>query len=332
MSLIVAVLGASTLLGQTLVGLLDKRQFPLTDLLLIDMELTDTAYLVFQSYSKPIKLAESTHWERVDWVFNCQPDPLPEVLLTQCQTGRTRIIDLSPAVAHEYEVLVAGIERQGASYPIECYWVAAHPAVVGVSLALADFHTQNPLLRLNLVSLTSVAEAGEKGVHALASETANLLNAQEPEEYYFEQPVAFNVLSSVGNMLESKASSDENSITQQLRAVLADEQIELVVSSLRAPLFYGHYVIVHAECQYPVDLKALQASLIQKPGVLIVDDSKYSILKDPDNQDVVIVTRLRQEQGNPAGFILLIMVDSLHKGGALNAIECVEQMIAQLDQ
>ncbi|KGK42928.1 hypothetical protein LH51_03335 [Nitrincola sp. A-D6] len=334
MSVVVAVTGVSTLLGENLLEILESRAFPVARLLLTDPGEVKGRSVMFSGHATRVVSAETADFSDVELVFNCQPDALPEQFAaTQLDSG-VCVIDLCPDVEVAQTALCVVPEvnseliRTGVH---NGYYVSPAPAVVAAAAVLATLHERFKLLRLNLTSLSSVAEAGKKGVEALASETAKLLNGRDAEASFFGQQIAFNLLPLTGKVTESGATDTETQIITQLRRVLNDEQLEIAVSSLQLPLFYGQNVVLHAECQFPVDLNEAQSLLRQVPGVSCIADQICSAVANAAGKDEVFVSRLRTEPDNDCGIMLFAVTDSMRKGGALNAIQIAEQVFTQLD-
>jgi aspartate-semialdehyde dehydrogenase len=333
MSVVVAVTGVSTLLGENLLEILESRAFPVARLMLTDPGEVTGRSVMFSGHATRVVSADTADFSGVELIFNCQPGALPEQFTIGRLAGNVCVIDLCPGidVAQTAACIVPEVNPALISAGRTGYYVSPLPAVVAAAAVLASLHQRFKLLRLNVISLSSVAEAGKKGVEALASETAKLLNGRDAEADFFGQQIAFNLLPLTGKVTASGATDSETQISTQLRRVLGDEQLEVAVSSLQLPLFYGQNVVLHAECQFPVDLNEAQSLLSQAPGVSCIADQICSAVADAAGKDEVFVSRLRTEPDNNCGVMLFAVTDSMRKGGALNAIQIAEQVFTQLD-
>lgn len=329
MSIVVAVTGVSSLLGENLLEILESRAFPVARLVLTDPGEVVGRSVMFAGHANRVVSADKADFSGVNLVFNCQPGALPEVFSPARIAAGVRVIDLCPAAGVEAPCVVPEVNPEQLNNA--SYLVSPAPAVVVAAMALSALHQRFKLLRLNLVSLCSVAEAGRKGVEALAAETAKLLNGRDPEAGYFGQQIAFNLLPLTGTPDASGRTNTETLIADQLQQVLDDQQLEVAVTSLQVPLFHGQNVVLHAECQFPVDLNEAQSLLRQTPGLRCVADQHYTVVSDAAGQDEVFISRLRTEADNDAGIMLFAVSDSLRKGGALNAIQIAEHLLTQLD-
>lgn len=333
MSVVVAVTGVSTLLGENLLEILESRAFPVARLLLADPGEVVGRSVMFSGHATRVVSADTADFSGVELVFNCQPGALPEQFSSGQLAENVCVIDLCPDIeaAQTAACVIPEVNPELISSGRSGYYVSPLPAVVAVAAVLASLHQRFKLLRLNIVSLSSVAEAGKKGVEALASETAKLLNGRDAEASFFGQQIAFNLLPLTGQVTDSGLTDTETQIVTQLRRVLNDDQLELVVSSLQLPLFYGQNVVLHAECQLPVDLNEAELLLRQAKGVNCIADQMCSAVTHAAGQDDVFVSRLRTEPNNDCGLMLFAVTDSMRKGGALNAIQIAEQIFTRLD-
>lgn len=330
MSIVVAVTGVSSLLGENLLEILESRTFPIARLVLTDPGQVVGRSVMFAGHATRIVSVNDADFSDVDIVFNCRPDALPAMFNTTALIGtKLRVIDLCPVGDSDAPCIVPEINAD--QIETSAYLISPCSAAIVSALALSAIHQRFKLLRLNVVSLCSVAESGEKGVKALASETAKLLNGRDPEASYYGQQIAFNLIPQTGTANEDGHTDTETLLAMQLQKVLGDEALEIAVTSVQLPLFHGQNVVLHAECQFPVDLSEAQLLLSQSVGVQYAPDQQYSVVTNAAGQDEVFISRLRTEADNNASLMLCAVSDSLRKGGALNAVQIAEHLLSVLD-
>ena len=329
MSIVVAITGVSSLLGENLLEILDSRQFPVTKLVLTDPGTVVGRSVMFAGHANRVISVDDADLTDVDVLFNCHPEGLPKDFTTAQLTGKLKVIDLCPSVDLKFPCIVPEVNADEISS--SPYLISPAAAAVVSAMALHTLHQRYKILRLNLVSLCSVAEAGKKGVEALASETAKLLNGRDPEASFFGQQIAFNLIPFTGTIESTGRTDSEDKIVSQLQHLLGDEGLEIAATAVQLPLFHGQNVILHAECQFPVDINDAQLLLSKVTGVRCVIDQNYSVITDAAGQDEVFISRLRAEAGNNSGIMLSALSDSLRKGGALNAVQIAEHLFGLLD-
>lgn len=326
MSIVVAVTGVSSLLGENLLEILESRQFPIARLVLTDPGKVTGRSVMFDGHATRIVSVDEANFDDVQILFNCHPDALPVAFSIDQLSEKCKVIDLCPGKNVDAPCIVP--EINAAELSASHYFISPSPASIVAAMALNALHQRFKLLRLNIVSLCSVAEAGKKGVEALASETAKLLNGRDPEASFFGQQIAFNLIPHTGSVDDKGVTDPEAHIRSEVQKILGDKELEIAVTSVQLPLFHGQNVVLHAECQFPVDINEAQLLLRQTSGVQCVTGQHYSVVKDAAGQDDVFVSRLRAETDNNSGIMLCAVSDSLRKGGALNAVQIAEHLLA----
>ena len=329
MSFKVAVTGVSTLLGENLLEILETREFPVTKLVLTDPGPVVGRSLMFAGHANRVISVSDASFDEIDLIFNCHPEGLPAHITPETLTGKLKVIDLCPAENLDCPCVVP--EVNASDIASSSYLISPAPASVIASVALSALHKRYKILRVNMVSMSSVAEAGHKGVEALASETAKLLNGRDPEASFFGKQIAFNVIPFTGKLDDKAYSDNERFMTHQLHQLLGDEDIEIVSTAVQLPIFHGQNVVLHAECQYSIDQNEAQLLLDQTKGVRSIAGQDYTVVTDAAGQDEVFISRFRTELGNDSGFMLCAVSDSLRKGGALNAVQIAEHLFGLLD-
>ena len=329
MSINVAITGVSSLLGENLLEILESRNFPVAKLLLTDPGQVVGRSVMYAGHANRVISVDEADLSAVDLIFNCHSQGLPKDFSPAQLTGKLKVIDLCPNAFADYPSIVPEVnsEQIGGS----SYIISPSPAAVVSAMALHALHQRFKLLRLNIVSMSSVAESGQKGVEALAAETAKLLNGRDPEASYYGQQIAFNLIPFTGKVEESGSTDKEARLVSELQFLLGDEALEIAATSVQLPLFHGQNVVLHAECQFPVDINEAQLLLRQTKGLQCAANQYYSVVADAAGQDEVFISRVRTEAENNAGFMLFAVSDSLRKGGALNAVQIAEHLFGLLD-
>lgn len=329
MTVNVAIIGVSTLTGENLLELLDSSSLPVDQLFLYDQAEEAGRSLMFRNHSVRITPLDQADPAALRVLFVCD-EQLDAAVLEPFRQAGALVIDLFPA-RHE-EVLLVVPEVNGDQLktvkPGDLLG-SPLPAVVAAAMALAPLQRDYQLLRLNAVALHSAAELGRPGIEALAAETARLLNGRDAEPDLLSTQLAFNLIPQTGALDGEGYSAAERRFARELRAVLEDDQIEIVVNVLQLPLFYGVTLMLQAETQLEVDLEAAARTLSLAEGVTLAQGSEpITPVGTANGNDLVHLSRLRLEADNPSGFGLCAMTDNLRKGSALNAVQIAERWVA----
>ncbi|MBV1786548.1 hypothetical protein KQ940_00590 [Marinobacterium sp. D7] len=322
----VAIVGPSTLTGENLFELLDGHALEVERLRLYDREDEAGRSLMFRGSAVRVRPIETTDIESdLDVVFLCDPD-LDPAQLARIKGSGALLIDLFPARQSEAVLIVPEVNGDKLA-DIRRGDVLGCPdaASIAAAMALAPLQADYQVLRLNAVAMQSAASLGHQGVEALAAETARLLNGRDAEATLFSTQYAFNLMPQVG-VLDSEGFSEvERRFATEVRALLDDDQIEIVVNVLQLPIFYGVAVTLQAETAHPVDLEHAASLLGKAPGLQMNRSTNpVTPVGSAAGNDLVHLDRLRLEEGGDCAFGICAVTDNLRKGGALNAIQIAD--------
>ena len=162
-------------------------------------------------------------------------------------------------------------------------------------------------------------------------QTAARLNFHDPELKKFAQPIAFNVLPQIDEMLENGYSREEMKMLWETQKIFADPDILVNATAVRVPVFYGHSEAVHFETREDISIEDCRVLLEEAPGVEVlegVDMIHPTAVTHAAGKDPVFVGRLRRDISHPRGINMWVVADNIRKGAALNAIQimdCIEE-------
>ncbi len=330
MSMHVALIGPGTLKGEKLLELLDESALEIDNMSLYEEADSAGRSLMFRGSACRTQALEAFSADGLALIFVCAAELDAEtVKKLENQTSAT-VIDLYPQRYSEQPPLVVPAINGEVLASIDAGRIIGVPgsATITAALALSPLHQAYQILKLNLTVLCAASEAGRKGVEALASETARLLNGREVDANCFEQQIAFNLIPNVGEVQSSGYTSLEEQVLHQLPQLLGDEDLELDVSAVRVPVFYGDMVVAQAETRQPLEMDNLQLLMDKAKGVRFDQAAKKpaSLVTDVVGQDVVIVNRIRPDASGESGFGLHALSDDLGRGSALVALEIAQAL------
>jgi aspartate-semialdehyde dehydrogenase len=333
MPLKIALLGPATLAGEKLLELLDESTFEVDTLTLFEPEHQAGRSLMFRGHAHRTRPLDAFDSSLPQLTFVCEAELGPE-LKQALLAAPGRVIDLCPQRYEVGQVFLTVPELNGdelASLDPGRVIGIPNSATIAAALALAPLHRACEILKANLVLLSPVSSAGHPGVEALASETARLLNGRDPESGHFGQQIAFNLIPQVGTLLDSGYTDIEAAVRTQLPLVLDDEGLELEVSAVQVPVFYGDMVVIQAETHQPLNMDEVQQLMDKAPGVCFDQHAKQvpSLIKDAIGQQQVVVARLRPGAEGEAGFALHAMIDDLGRGSALTALGAAMRLVTE---
>jgi aspartate-semialdehyde dehydrogenase len=195
-------------------------------------------------------------------------------------------------------------------------------------VALAPIHRQAGIERLVVSTYQSVSGTGKKAIDELdAQARASLSGGEIPEPEVYPEPIAFNVIGAAGNFAEGDDHTDEErKMMFETRKILEDESIGIAVTCVRVPVHICHSESVNVQTREPISPGQVRELLGDAAGV-VVEDVPTPLRSA--GRDEVFVGRIRGDESHPRAFSMWIVSDNLRKGAATNAVQIAEVLVAR---
>jgi aspartate-semialdehyde dehydrogenase len=332
---VVAVVGATGAVGQTMRAILESRSFPLGSLRLLASERSAGTVI-------------ETRWGDVEVEDLAAADPAGiDVALFSAGADRSRsyapdfaeagavVIDNSSAFRMDPSVplVVAGVNDAAIG---SHRGIIANPNCTTMALMMAagPLHRAAGLRAVVATSYQSVSGSGQQGVVELIAQTAlfrsdldSLMNGgwEDPKPSLYARPIGFNVLPYAGSEKEQGYTDEELKLVEESRKILDIPDLLVEPTVVRVPVLVGHGVAASLSFERPVDPEEAVEILASAPDVQVWTDKVPTPL-DSAGIDDVLVGRIRPTLGQPGGLNLWVVGDNLRKGAALNAVQIAEML------
>ena len=193
-------------------------------------------------------------------------------------------------------------------------------------VALAPIHRRAGIERLIVSTYQSVSGTGKKAIDELdAQARASLGGGEMPEPEVYPEPIAFNVIGAAGNFAEGDDHTDEErKMMFETRKILEDESIGIAVTCVRVPVHICHSESVNVQTRDPISPEEVRELLSDAAGV-VVEDVPTPLRSA--GRDEVFVGRIRRDESHPRAFSMWIVSDNLRKGAATNAVQIAEVLV-----
>jgi aspartate-semialdehyde dehydrogenase len=193
-------------------------------------------------------------------------------------------------------------------------------------VALAPIHRAAGIERLVVATYQSVSGTGKKAIDELdAQAQANLQGTEMPPPETYPEPIAFNVIGAAGNFADGDDHTDEErKMMFETRKILEDQSIGVAVTCVRVPVRVSHSVAVNVQTREPLSADEARALLADAPGVALADVP--TPLKAAGH-DEVFVGRIRRDESHPRALGMWVVGDNLRKGAATNAVQIAEVLL-----
>ncbi|WP_423064023.1 aspartate-semialdehyde dehydrogenase [Candidiatus Paracoxiella cheracis] len=328
----VAIVGATGVVGEALLELLEARQFPVGKIYPLASERSEGKTVRFAGKTKRVGNVADFDFSKVQFAFfsagaACSAEYAPKAADAGCI-----VIDNTSQFRYDNDVpLVVPEVNPGALRYFRERHIIANPncSTIQLVVALKPIYDAVGITRINVATYQSVSGAGQKAIEELAHATAELLNAKPATPNIFPVQIAFNVIPHIDEFQENGYTREEMKMVWETQKIMEDPHLMVNPTAVRVPVFYGHSEAVHIETAQPLTSDQARALLSEAPGVIVVDeDNTYPTpISHAANEDAVFVGRIRNDISHPSGLNLWVVSDNIRKGAALNAIQIAELLI-----
>jgi aspartate-semialdehyde dehydrogenase len=330
----VVVVGPSTLVGGTLLNLLEERNFPVAQIYAASEE--GGGRVTFRDKGVRVEPLDDFDFAKVEIAFFCDDEDIAEEYAPRATAAGCVVIDDSSAFRLEKDVplVVTEVNRE-----VLGGWrqqlVISNPSTCALMLAtvLKPLQVAVGIERVNVVTMQSASGRDQAGVEELAGQAAAMFNLKPIEHKVFPAQIAFNLIPQIGGFLDDGSTREEMKLRWETQKLLGDDSLKINVTAVRAPVFHGHAMAVHLEMGGALDAEAARRLLQAAPGIEVIDeleDGGYPTpVADAVGQDAVFVGRIRKDMTHLNGLDLWVVADNIRKGAALNSIQIAEILIKE---
>lgn len=329
----VAILGATGLVGQHLIEILEQRDFPVKRLIPLASSRSAGGFITFKGKQVQVLDADTFDWSEAQIGLFSAGGSVSAVYAPRAAEAGCVVIDNTSHYRYEADIplVVPEVNPQAiADYRNRNIIANPNCSTIQMLVALKPIHDAVGISRINVCTYQSVSGAGQQGIEALAKETAQLLNGRPVEgDGKFSRQIAFNVIPQIDVFLDNGYTKEEMKMHWETQKIMGDDSISVNATAVRVPVFYGHAEAVHLETRHPISVEQVKALLANAPGVVLMEDNADfpTQVANAQGQDDVFVGRIRQDISHENGINLWVVADNVRKGAATNSIQIAEHLI-----
>ena len=322
-----AVVGATGMVGRTMMKVLEERNFPVTDLIAAASERSVGKELTFKGKAvKVVSVMEAIEAKPVFALFSAGAATSKEWAPAFAANG-TVVIDNSSAWRMDKDVPLVVPEIN--SHVIKKGdRIIANPncSTIQMVMALAPLHRKYRIKRLVVATYQSVTGTGVKAVTQMENERAGISG-----EMAYKYQIDMNCFPHGGTFQDDGYTTEEQKLIDETRKILEDQSIMVTATVVRIPVVGGHSEAVNVEFERDFHINDVRFLISQFPGVVVYDNPaefKYPMPLMSHNRDEVFVGRIRRDLSRDKCLNLWIVSDNIRKGAATNAVQIAEYMAA----
>ncbi|GAL34745.1 aspartate-semialdehyde dehydrogenase [Vibrio maritimus] len=327
----IAVFGATGAVGETMVEVLQEREFPMGDIYLLASERSEGKTYRINGKTVKVENVENFDWSQVHIaLFSAGGEQSAKWAPIAADEGVV-VIDNSSNFRYDYDVpLVVPEVNPEAIAEFRNRNIIANPncSTIQMLVALKPIHDAVGIERINVTTYQSVSGAGKSGIDELAGQTAMLLNGKPVEPKAFSQQIAFNCIPQIDQFMDNGYTKEEMKMVWETQKIFNDPNLMVNPTCVRVPVFYGHAEAVHLETSAPISAEEVVQLLEQAEGVEVFHgEDMPTQVRDAGGKDHVMVGRIRNDISHHSGVNLWVVADNVRKGAATNAVQIAEVLI-----
>lgn len=327
----IAVVGATGAVGETIIAVLQERDFPVDKLYPLASERSLDKTVLFNNRPLDVLDLATFDFSKVDIAFFSAGGSVSEVYAPKAASAGCVVIDNTSFFRYDKDIpLVVPEVNAHCISEYKNRGIIANPncSTIQMVVALKPLYDAVGISRVNVATYQAVSGTGKKAVSELIAQVGDLLNGRSAKSAVYPQQIAFNVLPHIDEFLENGYTREEMKMVWETQKIMEDDSILVNPTTVRVPVLYGHSEAVHLELKSPLSADAARKILSKAPGVKVIDEPgklKYPTpLSHAVGHDEVFVGRIRNDISHPCGLNLWVVADNIRKGAATNAIQIAE--------
>ena len=324
----VAVVGATGMVGQVMLKVLEERNFPVTELIPVASEKSVGKKVSFKgSEFEIVSMQTAIDMKPQIAIFSAGGTTSLEFAPKFAEAGTT-VIDNSSAWRMEPDKKLV-VPEINAGVLTNSDKIIANPncSTIQLVMVLHPLNTKYDLKRVIVSTYQSVTGTGKNAVDQLNAEIVG--NEDVAKVYPYE--IFKNALPQCDVFSDDDYTKEELKLMKEPKKIMDDDTFNLTATAVRVPVQGGHSESVNIEFENEFDLDEVKKILAETPGVVVMDDVKNNIYPMPlysEGKDEVFVGRIRRDLSQPKTLNLWIVADNLRKGAATNAVQIAEYLVA----
>lgn len=326
----VAVVGATGLVGREMLKILSSRNFPINELKVIASSRSEGKKIEFEDKKLTVEVVKDDTFENIDIALFSAGSDISKKVAPLVKKSGAIVIDNSNAFRMDPEAPLVVPEVNGEDLK-EHKQIIANPncSTIQMVMLLKPLADKYGLKRLVINTYQAVSGAGKKAVDELIEQTEAYLNKEEIKNENFNHQIAFNAIPQIDIFLDNDYTKEEMKMVNETHKILHLPELPVTATCVRIPVIYGHGESLNIELNNEFNVDDIKEILASQKNVELIDnpaEEKYPLQIDTENNDNVLVGRIRRDNSVENGLNLWLTANNLRKGAALNAVQIAEYL------
>jgi aspartate-semialdehyde dehydrogenase len=331
----VAVVGATGLVGETMIRVLEERDFPVSELYPLASERSIGKSVEFKGKHYPVDDLARFDFSKADIGLFSAGGEISREFAPKAAAAGCVVIDNTSEFRYQDDIpLVVPEVNAHALAQYKPRGIIANPncSTIQMLVALKPIHDAVGIERINVATYQSVSGAGREAVEELAQQSVALMSGEGTvKAQAIAKQIAFNVVPQIDKFESNGYTREEMKMVWETQKIMEDPTIRVNATAVRVPVFFGHSEALHIETRQKITAAEARALLKKAPGVTVLDERKPggypTAATEAANRDTVYVGRIREDISSDRGLNLWVVSDNVRKGAATNSVQIAEIMV-----
>jgi aspartate-semialdehyde dehydrogenase len=330
----VAVVGATGAVGETMIEILEQRNFPVRNLYPLASARSAGSKIQFKGKNITVQDLSTFDFSQVQIGLFSAGGSISEVYAPKAAEAGCVVIDNTAHFRYDDDIpLVIPEVNPHAIAAYKNRGIIANPncSIIQMLVALKPIYDAVGIERINVCTYQAVSGTGKEAIEELATQTANLLNAKEVKAQVYPKQIAFNALPHIDVFKDNGYTKEEMKMVWETKKIFEDDSILVNPTAVRIPVFFGHSEALHIETKEKISAEKARELMNDFDGIEVLDnreDGGYATaVTEASGNDPVFVSRIREDISHPRGLNMWVVADNVRKGAALNSVQIAEILI-----
>jgi aspartate-semialdehyde dehydrogenase len=328
----VGVVGATGLVGTTILELLSERDFPAVEVVPFASARSAGRELEWNGATIVCRELDEESIEGLDVVLSSAGGQISAEWTPKLVAAGATVVDNTSywRMRDDVPLVVSEVNPEA----LEGHrGIVANPncSTMQMVVALKPLFDEAGIERLVVSTYQAVSGTGNAAIDELREQSRAVLDGERPRARIYPHPIAFNALAQAGSFPAGDDHTDEErKLINETRKILGDPEIRVSATCVRVPVVTGHSEAVNVETKRDLSPERARELLAAAPGVTVVDDpaaGRYPMAAEAAGRDDVFVGRIRRDPGNERALDLWVVSDNLRKGAATNTVQLAELLV-----
>ncbi len=330
----VAVVGATGAVGETMMAILEERDFPIRNLYPLASARSAGSKIQFKGKMYTVQDLSEFDFSQVQIGLFSAGGSISEIYAPKAAEAGCVVIDNTAHFRYDDDIplvvpevnphAIAGYKNRG---------IIANPncSTIQMLVALKPIYDAVGIERINVCTYQAVSGTGKNAIEELATQTVNILNTKEVKAEVYPKQIAFNVLPHIDVFKDNGYTKEEMKMVWETNKIFEDDSILVNPTAVRVPVFFGHSEALHIETKEKITAEKATQLMQDFDGIEVLDernDGGYATaVTEGASNDPVYVSRIREDISHPRGLDMWVVADNVRKGAALNSVQIAEILI-----